>query len=235
VIGNQSDCARVLGLTRGRVSQLVRTKVLTLRKDGKIDLDEAQREYMAYLGEGRPSNPGQSSMQLNELVTLKLENARAKLEIQQAAVELQKLKASIAKGELVNWQAARLLLSRVLWNLRNQVWGIPLKIIHRMAADHRQQVELDQAIQNSFETAFVLTNEHDIAAENAYVLAMSDALIRLCETEIVIMEHEHRDTDTLKSCMDFARKIKTMFFEMKPELVEKLGMKLHTRGSREAK
>lgn len=231
MIGNGTQCAKALGVTKGRVSQLLKAGVLTVREDGKFDLTKAKTEYLAYLGDGRRAAKGQVDDEaLQELAMLKLENQRARLEFQRASTELQKLKSEIQKGNLVHTQAAKLLVSRILWEVRRQAWAIPLRFVHHLVSEHGQQARLDQLILASFETAFSLANHKDIAAENRWIIDMADNLIAMCDAQMVMDKHRDLDSSTAEAAREFALRVRRLFYDMDPALIERLGLRLKVRG-----
>lgn len=224
----QSEFAKEINLTKGRVSQLVKAKVLTVCKNGKLDLETATQEYIASLGEGKAAIPtGAGTDQLKELVNIKLELAKAKLEQQKAATDLARLKGEIQKGAYVSNRAACLLHSRIVWKLYHQIEMEPLKFLHHLGIDRLQIVEIDSIFRDDVKRTFQTTiSDSVLGRENAYILEKADAIIQLCESGIILTKHKGCDTEDLEACLEFVREIRKLFFDMNPGLVEKLGISI---------
>lgn len=215
----QSEFAKAVGLSKGRVSQLVKEKVLTLTKNLKLDLDKAKAEYAAFLGEGSKGTGNQQDAQLQELITLKLENQRARLELQQAAIELAKLKSDIARGNLVSAESTALLYSQTLWRLFQEMEAIPLQTLHLICRDRDQIATVDQIYRDTVQSAFhAAISDSAIRERLAHVAKKCDILIELCETEAQMLKHRPcADPETFETLRAFAGDIRAMFAGMKPD------------------
>lgn len=162
----------------------------------------------------------------------RLEMQRLRLREQRATTEAAEYRAKIKRGDLISSQAACLIHSRILWNLYRTLDMLPLKFLQYISKDRDMVVQVDSIVRGNVWSAFhSAISDSDIRKQNAYILRKSEILAKLCRTEIELLKHEGRDPDTAESFLKFAEEIRALFFEMKPELVEKLGLRLHTRES----
>lgn len=226
----KSQLARELGLSRARVTQLVTAGNLTVDDHGKLDLETAKAQYLAYQQDGGNA-PAAETDKLNELLQLKLELTQAKLEQQRAQTALAKLKAKIQAGKLVSFPASCALHSRITWRLYQSLDTSPLSFLHLLTDDRDRILRADQIYRDDLRRAFKLAaNESAISKENAYVIARAEMLIELAKAQKTIAEHEGRATEHYEICQEFAEYIKGLFCEMDPAVVKKLGMTISHPG-----
>lgn len=218
-----------MSLTRARVSQL---KAAGLPMSGHlVAVERARKWYGAHFQEDLKRGPGGGDAQLlDERTRVRIDLQKAQAKRMEASAEVSLQDARIKSRELVPRRATRLLVCRLLADVRQRIWAVPLKFIHHLTKEHANQVQLDETILRAFEDAFRLSNHKDFARENAYVLAKADLVIQICEADLVMAEHDGRDKSTAETCLRLAREVRSLFFEMRPELIRDLGIKMFIRG-----
>jgi hypothetical protein len=226
--GNQKDLEGPLGLSKGRISQLVKAGVLKPGPDGLFDIGRSKAAYLTFQGEGKLA--GKDPEEVAELLKLKTELTRARLEQQKAATELSRIRAQIQRGELVNHAAACATTSEILTKLYRQLDSAPLSFLQHVTSDPDVLAKVDtiyrDVVRRAFESA---VNDPAIAKQNAYILAKADILIEMCQAAITMAKHEGRDPEDFETFLQFALEIRDLFFEMKPDLPERLTADLPPR------
>lgn len=234
--GIAAFCKRI-GVTRRRGYQLIPLglPVLKVGKLLKVDVEKGKAWYEANYqeplkrGPSSGADPGGDDIS-RERAQLRLELEHTRLEKERAGAELARLRGEIARGQFIPVAAARLLYSRLLWTLKQQIDNLPLRIIHHIAKDHETAARLDLLIRDHYARIFQLTNEHDIATENAYILKFADIIIGMAEAQITMDQCENRDPATAEAAREFAQRVRSLFLQMTPELIERLGLKFKIRG-----
>lgn len=126
----RADLARWLGVTSAGLQKHIDSGVLTKTPDG-YDLHESIIAYCAHLREGASGRPGSEAA---------AKNADAKERLTVAQAEAQEMKNKIAKGALINAEAAERAWADALRNLRAQLLGIPSRL--RMRLGHLQPSDI---------------------------------------------------------------------------------------------
>lgn len=122
---SQTNLAKAIGLTVGRVSQLIQEGVVIRdEKDGRggVKLVESIRNYdMLKAGGGRPSADDDETEETVDYYTEKARHEKAKREL----TELQLAKA---EANAYDARTVELVMTEMLSNLRTQLLGMPSKL-----------------------------------------------------------------------------------------------------------
>lgn len=225
----QSDLVKRLGVTKGRVSQLVKSGVLRPGADGLFDPDAAERAYRALQGEGEIAGAGSGEMA--ELVKLKTELTRAKLEQQKAATELAKIRAQVQRGELVKGTAASAATGRILTSIYNRVDSAPLSFLHKLTEDRNLVIEADYIYRDIVRRAFQgAIRDAFIAERNKSLHERAGAIAKVLGTLAEIAEVAGEDPEPLRECQDFVTEVRDIFGEIAADgFTERLTREIPTR------
>jgi phage terminase Nu1 subunit (DNA packaging protein) len=226
----QSDLVKRLGVTKGRVSQLVKSGVLRPGADGLFDPDAAERAYRALQGEGEIAG-GAGSGEMAELVKLKTELTRAKLEQQKAATELAKIRAQVQRGELVKGTAASAATGRILTSIYNRVDSAPLSFLHKLTEDRNLVIEADYIYRDIVRRAFQgAIRDAFIAERNKSLHERAGAIAKVLGTLAEIAEVAGEDPEPLRECQDFVTEVRDIFGEIAADgFTERLTREIPTR------
>jgi len=210
----QTDLARHLGLTRARISQLVAAGVIRPGADGLFDLNEAEAAYRANQGEG--SVAGRAGTEnVAELVRLKAELARAKLDQQVAATELTKLKTQVQRGELVRSSAAAVLVGSIIERLYRHIDAAPIQPLWRLSSDEPAIIAVDVLIRDRVRSAFRgAIGDARIAQRNADLHHRAESVARTLGALADLATPPEEDPAPLRECQAFVAEVADIFGEI---------------------
>lgn len=210
----QTDLAKHLGLTRARISQLVAAGVIRPGADGLFDLAEAEAAYRANQGEG--SVAGRAGTEnVAELVALKVELTRARLDQQRAATELAQIRAQVQRGELVKGTAASVATGRILTSLYRRVDSAPLSFLYGLTEDHNRIVEADRIYRDVVRRAFRgAIGDGFIAQRNADLYHRAESVARTLGALADLATSPGEDPAPLRECQAFVAEIADIFREI---------------------
>lgn len=228
--GKRADLVKRFGVTRARISQLVKSGVLRPDSNGMFDLDAAERAYRAFQGEGDiagQAGPGEMA----ELVKLKTELTRAKLEQQKAATELAKIRAQVQRGELVKGTAASAATGRILTSVYNRVDSAPLSFLHKLTEDRNLVIEADHIYRDIVRRAFQgAIRDGFIAERNKSLHERAGAIANVLGTLAEIAEVAGEDPEPLQECKTFVAEVRDIFEEIAADgFIERLTREVPTR------
>ncbi|GEM_PF-2234763 len=228
--GKRADLVKRLGVTRARISQLVASGVLRPDSNGMFDLDAAEAAYRALRGEGEvagQAGPGEMA----DLVKLKVELTRAKLEQQKAATELAKIRAQVQRGELVKGTAASAATGRILTSIYNRVDSAPLSFLHKLTEDRNLVIEADYIYRDIVRRAFQgAIRDAFIAERNKSLHERAGAIAKVLGTLAEIAEVAGEDPEPLRECQDFVAEVRDIFGEIAADgFTERLTREIPTR------
>ena len=161
---SQSNLARAIGVTSGRVSQLIQEGIV-LRDDkdarGGVFLVQSIRNYGA-LKNGRVADDDEEDI---DYISEKAKHERIKREI--AELRLAKMEGSVYAAKTVE-----LVLTEMLSNLRTQLLGLPSKLAPQLEGKTRDQIyevmtrELEERLSELSEYTPELFTEEEIEADD---------------------------------------------------------------------
>lgn len=161
---SQSNLARAIGVTSGRVSQLIQEGIV-LRDDkdarGGVFLVQSIRNYGA-LKNGRVADDDEEDI---DYISEKAKHERIKREI--AELRLAKMEGSVYAAKTVE-----LVLTEMLSNLRTQLLGLPSKLAPQLEGKTRDQIyevmtrELEERLSELSEYTPELFTEEEIEVDD---------------------------------------------------------------------
>ena len=228
--GKRADLVKRLGVTRARISQLVKSGVLRPDSNGMFDMDEAEARYRAFHGEGGYAGKA-SSGETSELVKLKTELTRAKLEQQKAATELAKIRAQVQRGELVKGTAASAATGRILTSIYNRVDSAPLSFLHKLTEDRNLVIEADYIYRDIVRRAFQgAIRDGFLADRNKSLHERAGAIAKVLGTLAEIAEVAGEDPEPLHECQSFVAEVRDIFGEIAADgFIDRLTREIPTR------
>jgi hypothetical protein len=224
----QSDLVKRLGVTKGRVSQLVKSGVLRPGADGLFDPDAAEAAYRALRGEGEiagQAGPGEMA----ELVKLKTELAKAKLVCQQQAAELMKIKADLQRGRLIQTEAAAAAFAKVLESIYKQVDSYGLSVFRAMDLDDQMECALDERYRDAVRSAFIAGISRPKLPKGGFLVKKAELTAEMLQAMIDVCGITGEDPGSLQTVLDFVGAVREVLADITPEFIEKINDKLPAR------
>jgi len=224
----QSDLVKRLGVTKGRVSQLVKSGVLRPGADGLFDPDAAERAYRALQGEGEiagQAGPGEMA----ELVKLKVELTKAKLVSQRQAAELMKIKADIQRGRLIHAEAAAATFAGILTAIYRQVDSRVLGLFDAMGVDQGQRIALDELYRDGVRSAFIAGISRPKLPKGGFLVKKAELTAEMLQAMIDVCGITGEDPGSLQTVLDFVGAVREVLADITPEFIEKINDKLPAR------
>jgi phage terminase Nu1 subunit (DNA packaging protein) len=215
---NQSGIAKVLGVTRQRVSQLVRDGVLKPGSNGLFDVDRARAAYHAHVGSG----PTVGNSDITALVEAKRKQVAARTELLESTAELQQQRAAERRGTTIQTTAAAVMCSQILERVYRNLDSSFFRFLNHMPGV--DIIAIDVLYRDAIRTAFqrALQDRH-IAKHNQYLRDKCDLIVSEIDAQIVIFKHQKRDFETLEACRKFAGEMQALLFDMtRPDIVKEL-------------
>lgn len=229
--GKRADLVKRLGVTRARISQLVKSGVLRPDSNGMFDLDAAEAAYRALRGEGEiagQAGPGEMA----ELVKLKTELAKAKLVCQQQAAELMKIKADLQRGRLIQTDAAAAAFAKVLESIYRQVDSYVLSVFGAMDIDERQRIALDERYRDAVRSAFIAGISRPKLPEGGFLVKKAELTAEMLQAMIDVCGITGEDPGHLQTVLDFVGGAREVLADITPEFIDKINNQLPPRISR---
>jgi hypothetical protein len=217
---NQSGLAKELGLTRQRVSQLVKSGILKTDRNGRFDIEAARAAYHASVGTGATATDDPAAV--SKLVEAKTRQTQARIELLENSVELQKQRIAERRGEFIKTIAAGIVTSQILEKVyRNLDSGFFRFLNHLPQKDH---IIIDQLYRDSIRRAFTTAlGDRHIAKHNSYLREKCDLTVSEIDAQIAICKRKKCDCSTLEACRQFAEEMQAILFDMsRPGIIAEL-------------
>jgi transcriptional regulator with XRE-family HTH domain len=220
---NRSELAKALNLSKGRISQLEKAKVLRPTRGGKFHLEKAQDEYLAHVAARGAAHPGKDDgAQVKAIAEVMLRRQQAKLEYEKILTELLGLRVQLQRGELISRRAAKQLAGMQFFDAGRRISNhVPLSFIPVFAESREEAVKMDELLSKLFEDCFRLTNLRDIGREIERVLRWARRVKEAADTD---------NPELSDIARKFAAEIIESFSAMRPEWVNQLGLRFLVRG-----
>lgn len=229
--GKRADLVKRFGVTRARISQLVKSGVLRPDSNGMFDLDEAEARYRAFQGEGDiagQAGPGE----MGELIKLKLELTKLKVVSQRQAAELMKIKTDLQRGRLIQTDAAAAAFAGVLERIYRQVDSYVLSVFGAMDIDERMRDALDERYRDAVRSAFIAGISRPKLPRGGYLVKQAELTVEMLQAMIDICGITGEDPGHLQTVLDFVGEAREVLADITPEFIEKINDKLPPRISR---
>lgn len=159
--GNQTDLAKLLGVSQPAVSQMVKNGVVQVEPDGKILLEQAVDDWQSQVnvGQQRPfREKGPKTESYREQMD-RYHIARARREV--AKAELAEIELATKRGELIDQKVTKKLLMEVFINTRDRILNVARRLAPELVGIQSETVIADK-LNHELETALLSLSENVI-------------------------------------------------------------------------
>jgi hypothetical protein len=209
---NRTELREALNLSKGRISQLEKAKVLRPTKGGKFDLEKAQSAYLASLAVRGAKPEDQNLQEIADIARVQLERQQTRLTIEKIQMELASLKMEIQRGIYVHLERARQTLAFLVFPLQSNLESIVAKFASLFSSTHQQAVEVQQAVSANIRwKLFGKLNTRDLNDEKNRLMAGANAVLA--------------DSESSEAARLLATDIKRVYELIDPSIIDKLGIK----------
>ena len=156
--GNQTDLAKLMGVSQPAVSQMVKKGIVQVEPDGKILLEQAVEDWQTKVNvsQQRPLRWKGPKMEGYYRNMERYHKARARRKVAEA--ELAQIELAIKRGELINKQATKKVLVDAIVTTRDRILNVPRRVAPELVGIQSETVIADK-LYHEMETALLSLSE----------------------------------------------------------------------------
>jgi hypothetical protein len=217
---NQSGIARELGVTRQRISQLVRDGILRPGRHGLFDVERAKAAYESSRGLGVTASGPPSAV--STLVEARTKQTLARTELLESTAEIQKQRAAERRGVSIQTAAAAIVTSQILERVYRSLDTAFFKFCTLIPEKHIVAIDIlyRDTVRRAFTTA--LADRH-IRKHSEFLRDKCALIAAEIDAEIRLRKIKKLDFETLTVCQKFAGEMQALLFDMsRPGIIAEL-------------
>ncbi len=157
--GNQTDLAKLMGVSQPAVSQMVKKRIVRVEADGKILLEQAVEDWhtQVNVGQQRPFRRMGATTPSSREHMERYRIARTRREIAEAA--LAELKLQKALGQVLDADVVRKALADVALATRDRILSVPRRVAPELAGV-QDEAEIADKINAEMENSLLALSEN---------------------------------------------------------------------------